>query len=68
MNEQELMKQIDEHTKNLEIPDSISPDNMKKMLDEQVGKEGTIESTLICKRAWIYSGPFFYIRIRKMVS
>jgi len=50
MNEQELMKQIDEHTKNLEIPDSISPDNMKKMLDEQVGKEGIIESTQIAKQ------------------
>lgn len=37
MNEQDLMKTIDEHTKNIPIPDSISPESMKKMLDEQTG-------------------------------
>lgn len=34
MNEQDFMKKIDEKTKNLQIPESINPDNMKKMLDE----------------------------------
>ncbi|MCM1179869.1 MAG: beta-propeller domain-containing protein [Clostridium sp.] len=34
MNEQDFMNKIDEKTKNLQIPDSISPENMKKMLDE----------------------------------
>ena len=43
MNEQELMKQINEQTKNLEIPDSISPENMKKMLDEQAVNWNTLE-------------------------
>ncbi|MBQ9984607.1 MAG: beta-propeller domain-containing protein [Lachnospiraceae bacterium] len=36
MNEQELMNKIDETTKNIPIPDSISPENMKKMLDEEM--------------------------------
>lgn len=34
MNEQDFMNKIDENTKNLQIPESINPDNMKKMLDE----------------------------------
>lgn len=44
MNEQELLKQIDEQTKNIEIPDSISPENMKRMLDEQAGNENHFDS------------------------
>ncbi len=39
MNEQDFMNKINEHTKEIPIPDSISPENMKKMLDENVGKE-----------------------------
>lgn len=34
MNEQDFMNKIDENTKNLQIPESITPDNIKKMLDE----------------------------------
>ncbi len=41
MNEQDFMNQIDEQTKNIPIPDSISPTNMKKMLDEQIKNEDT---------------------------
>lgn len=34
MNEQDLMKKISQSTENIPIPDSISPENMQKMLDE----------------------------------
>lgn len=44
MNEQDLMKKINEETKNLPIPDSISPENMKRMLDEQSGEWNTFET------------------------
>ena len=36
MKEQDLIHMIDEETKNIPIPDSISPDAMKKMLDEHI--------------------------------
>lgn len=42
MNEQDFMNKIDEKTKNLQIPESISPDNMKKMLDETLQKQKDI--------------------------
>lgn len=35
MNEQEFMNKIKQQTENLPIPDSLSPENMKKMLDEK---------------------------------
>ena len=44
MNEQDLMKQIDEHTKDIPIPDSISPENMKKMLDQHTRDWNTSEN------------------------
>lgn len=44
MNEQDLMKQIDEQTKTIEVPDSISPENMKKMLDQQAGEWNTFDN------------------------
>ncbi|MBE5942425.1 MAG: hypothetical protein E7264_07810 [Lachnospiraceae bacterium] len=43
MNEQDLMNQINEQTKNIPIPDSISPENMKRMLDEYSKNEDTHE-------------------------
>ncbi len=43
MNEQDFMNKIDEKTKNLQIPESISPDNMKKMLDETLQKQKDIQ-------------------------
>ena len=36
MKEQDFIHNIDEKTKELPIPDSISPDSMKKMLDEHI--------------------------------
>ena len=42
MKEQDFIHNIDEKTKDLPIPDSISPDSMKKMLDEHIEKNGTI--------------------------
>lgn len=44
MNEQDFMNKIKEQTKDIPIPDKISPENMKKMLDEnkeQVNKKVT---------------------------
>ncbi len=46
MNEQDFMKQIDNQTKDIPIPDSISPENMKKMLDEQVGEWNTFDNDI----------------------
>ncbi len=46
MNEQDIMKQIDNQTKDIPIPDSISPENIKKMLDEQIGKENTFDHNI----------------------
>lgn len=43
MNEQDLIKQINEQTKNLPIPDSVSPVNTKKMLDENSGEWNTFD-------------------------
>lgn len=42
MNEQDFMNKIDEKTKNLQIPESISPENMKKMLDETLQTQKNI--------------------------
>ena len=39
MKEQDFIDAIREKTKDLPIPDSISPDNMKTMLDEQIKKQ-----------------------------
>ena len=36
MNEQEYMNHIKKQAENVPIPDSISPENMKKMLDEHI--------------------------------
>lgn len=47
MNEQDFIKKIDEQTKNIEVPDSISPANMKKMLDEHTGKWNTFNDNNI---------------------
>lgn len=47
MNEQDFMKQIDNQTKDIPIPDSISPENMKKMLDEQIGEWNTFDNDII---------------------
>lgn len=44
MNEQDLMKKINKATEDIPIPDSISPENMKRMLDEQVGEWNTFEN------------------------
>ena len=40
MKEQDFIHNIDEKTKDLPIPDSISPEAMKKMLDEQIKENG----------------------------
>lgn len=45
MNEQDFMKQIDNQTKNIPIPDSISPENMKKMLEQQSGNWNIYDDT-----------------------
>jgi len=44
MNEKDIMKQIDEHTKNISIPDSISPENMQKMLEEHSSTWNTLNN------------------------
>ncbi len=41
MNEQDFMKQINDKTMDIPIPDSISPENMKKMLDEHMEMSST---------------------------
>lgn len=43
MNEQDFMNKIDDKTKHLQIPDSITPDNMKKMLDETLQNQKSFE-------------------------
>lgn len=43
MNEQDIIKRIENKTKDLPIPDSISPSNMEKMLNEHVN--GTIDNS-----------------------
>lgn len=50
MNEQDIMNKIDEETKNLQIPDSISPDNMKKMLDEPLQNDDSPKNSNITNR------------------
>ncbi|MBR1597785.1 MAG: beta-propeller domain-containing protein [Lachnospiraceae bacterium] len=39
MNEQDIIKRIENDTKDLPIPDSISPSNMEKMLNEHIEQE-----------------------------
>ena len=39
MNEQDIIKRIEEETKDLPIPDSISPSNMEKMLNEKMREQ-----------------------------
>lgn len=41
MNEQDIMKRIENETKDLPIPESISPSNMEKMLNEQIKQHNT---------------------------
>lgn len=38
MNEQNLIKKISQSTENIPIPDSISPENMQKMLDDHINE------------------------------
>ncbi len=45
MKKQDLINEINEMTKNLQIPDSISPENMKKMLDEQADIQNSFNNT-----------------------
>ena len=45
MKVQDLIKQIDEQAQNIEIPNSISPENMKKMLDENIGIWNTFDES-----------------------
>lgn len=44
MNEQDFMKQIHNQTTDLPIPDSISPENMKRMLDEQIERSASSQT------------------------
>lgn len=44
MNEQDLMKKISDATKDIPIPDSISPENMKRMLEEHASEWNTFEN------------------------
>ena len=39
MNEQDIIKRIEEETKDLPIPESISPSNMEKMLNEKMREQ-----------------------------
>ena len=41
MNEQDFIHTIENQTKDLPIPDSISPDSMKKMLDNHINNDST---------------------------
>lgn len=43
MKKQDLMNQINEMTKDIPIPDSISPENMKKMLEQQSDMQNTFD-------------------------
>lgn len=43
MNEQDFIHTIENQTKDLPIPDSISPDSMKKMLDDHINNDSTTD-------------------------
>ena len=43
MNEQDIIKHIENETKDLPIPDSISPSNMEKMLQEHMAQEDSVK-------------------------
>lgn len=43
MNEQDFIHTIENQTKDLPIPDSISPDSMKKMLDDHINNDSTAD-------------------------
>lgn len=45
MNEQDITKRIEEETKDLPIPDSISPSNMEKMLNEYIKSDNPGKNT-----------------------
>ena len=45
MNEQDIIKRIEEETKDLPIPDSISPSNMEKMLNEYIKSDNPGKNT-----------------------
>lgn len=44
MNEQDFIHTIENQTKDLPIPDSISPDSMKKMLDDHINNNSTTDT------------------------
>ena len=44
MNEQDFIHTIENQTKDLPIPDSISPDSMKKMLDNHINNDSTTDT------------------------
>lgn len=52
MNEQEYMNQIKKQTENVKIPESISPENMKKMLEENAGANTQTNTTIRKQRHW----------------
>lgn len=54
MNENEIMKIIKEQTKDLQIPDGISPEAMKKMLDEKGNTSSSTNTTNNRKFSWIH--------------
>ncbi|MCR5700768.1 MAG: beta-propeller domain-containing protein [Lachnospiraceae bacterium] len=43
MNEEDIMKKIKEECNNLPVPESLSPENMEKMLNEHIEKSGNLE-------------------------
>lgn len=45
MKEQDIIRQIEEQTKELPIPSAISPEAMKKMLDEHIEQQHTVTET-----------------------
>lgn len=55
MNEQEYMNKIKQQAENVPIPDSISPENMKKMLDEKLASSTASkeQTKLVKSRKWV---------------
>lgn len=55
MNEQEYINKIRQQAENVPIPDSISPENMKKMLDEKTttSTASSEQNKLIKSRKWV---------------
>lgn len=55
MNEQEYMNKIKQQAENVPIPDSISPENMKKMLDEKIATSTDVKEQpkLVNTRKWV---------------